>query len=538
MGELGSLVSEWSRRARLQTSLRWLCLGLAIGLGLALIPAVAARYAPLFSVSQLVIIALAATALSALIAFAWPWLRAIRRSTLAWARYFDQRFGLKERVSTAMEIESGTLNVKNDLIRKSQVSDATKIAERVDFKRLLPLKMPWKDALLMLVLAVGLIVAIVMPNPQQEVLAEKLKLQEELAKQVQQLEDIKSSIKDSKFLTDLQKEQALQALEQAQDQLRDSDASEESAMSALNEAQEKLDALRDEVADQQARDLERTGQALSPDDLTKQLAESLSNRDFDKAAEQLRKLAGNEGQELTQDQQQRLANQMEQLAKGVQNSDPTLAQELRDTAQALREGRNNDARKSLDQAAKSLEKTSQNQASQQDLNQASNALNEARRQAARNPNQSQSGNEQGGEQGQGEQGSGQGGNDPGEQGGEMAGEGAGEGGQAGAATAGDGASNSSQHSEDTGSSNSIYAPQRLNEKGESVQLPEARGVNSPNPSGRPNQAPTGNSTVPYQQVYSQYAQAADEALQNGDVPVDMRDYVREYFSSLNPRQSK
>ncbi|MCW1969528.1 MAG: hypothetical protein KIH69_015555 [Anaerolineae bacterium] len=537
MGELGSLVSQWSRRARWQTSLRWLCLGLAIGLGLALIPAVTARYMPLLSVWQLTQIAVSTTVLGGLIALAWPWLRHLRRSSLLWARHFDQRFGLKERVSTAMEIESGVLNVKNDHIRKRQVVDAAKIAEGVDFKRLLPLRLPWKDALLMLALAIGLVVALVMPNPQQEILAEKIKLQEELAKQVQQLEDIKNNIKESKFLTDLQKEQALQALDQAQDQLRDSNASEESAMAALNEAQDKLDALQDEIAKQQARELERAGQSLSPDDLTKQLAESLSNRDFEKAAEQLRQLTNNQGQELTQEQQRRLADQMEQLAKSVQNSDPNLAQNLRDSAQAMREGRNNDARQALDKAAQSLDRAGQNQASQRDLNQASNALNEARRQAARNQNQGQSGSEQGGEQGQGEQGMGEGNVEAGE-GEAMQGEGQGQGGQPSGAAAGEGSSSSSQHSEDTGSSNSVYAPQRLNEKGESIQLPESRGVNSPNPSGRPNQAPTGNSSVPYQQVYSQYAKAADEALQNGDVPADMREYVREYFSSLNPRQSK
>ena len=34
------------------------------------------------------------------------------------------------------------------------------------------------------------------------------------------------------------------------------------------------------------------------------------------------------------------------------------------------------------------------------------------------------------------------------------------------------------------------------------------------------------------------ALSADDALQNGDVPAEYRDYVRDYFSSLNPKQNK
>jgi hypothetical protein len=535
MGELSDIVYSWSRRARLQTSLRWVGLGLAIGLFIALLPAVAARYYPLFTVWQLIVFAISVISLGIVIALLFPWLRHLRRSVLKWARHFDQQFGLKERVSTALEIESGTIKVKNDLIRKRQVVEATQIAERLDFKRLLPLKISWQQLLMALVLAIGLAAAIIMPNPQFEILEEKLRLQEELSKQVQQLEDIKKDIQASTLLTDEQKFAALQALQNAQEELKDSNATEESAFAALNDAQAQLDALKDALAEQQARDLEKAGQQLNPDELTRDLAEALSNRDFQKAADQLRNMTGQDGQALNQQQQQQLANQMEQLANSVQNSDPNLAQQLRDAAQAMREGRNQDAKNALNQAANSLDKAQQSQANQKALQQVSQSLNNQRNQLSRDQGQQQGQNGNGGQSEPSGAESGQASSEGSEG---MPGEGEGEANIPSSGQAGDGSAQNSQHSEDSGSSNSVYAPQRLNEKGEVVQLPEARGQNAPNPSGRPNQAPSGSSSVPYQQVYSQYAQAADEAIQNGDVPVEMRDYVREYFSSLNPRQSK
>ena len=43
-------------------------------------------------------------------------------------------------------------------------------------------------------------------------------------------------------------------------------------------------------------------------------------------------------------------------------------------------------------------------------------------------------------------------------------------------------------------------------------------------------------TVPYNQVYSDYANAANHALDSGYVPLGLRDVVRDYFTSLEPSQ--
>jgi len=44
----------------------------------------------------------------------------------------------------------------------------------------------------------------------------------------------------------------------------------------------------------------------------------------------------------------------------------------------------------------------------------------------------------------------------------------------------------------------------------------------------------GDVTVPYNEVYSTYRDAARTAVDSGEVPVDLRDIVKQYFSSLDP----
>ncbi len=40
--------------------------------------------------------------------------------------------------------------------------------------------------------------------------------------------------------------------------------------------------------------------------------------------------------------------------------------------------------------------------------------------------------------------------------------------------------------------------------------------------------------TPYQQVYTDFAQYAQTSLDRGYVPISIKDYVRDYFSSLDP----
>ncbi|MEZ4708669.1 MAG: hypothetical protein R3A44_15785 [Caldilineaceae bacterium] len=40
--------------------------------------------------------------------------------------------------------------------------------------------------------------------------------------------------------------------------------------------------------------------------------------------------------------------------------------------------------------------------------------------------------------------------------------------------------------------------------------------------------------VPYQQVYQQYLDIASQNIEQSEIPAGLRDYVRDYFSQLEP----
>jgi len=591
MDGLASLVKSWARRAKLQRSVWWLFFGLASGLALALILAIAARVWPLMTLPSLITSCIVLAVLGLFIALMWPWVQSLRTPLLTWSRVFDQQFGLRQRVSTAMEASDGTLSVKSDAIRMRLQQDASRIADSVDARKLLPLRLSWRAAVTSLVLLMALALALVLPNAQQQALAVQEQFQQSLQQQVQQIEQAKQQILQSKALTDAQKQEALQALDEANQALSDPNTTPEKALAAINDAQSKLDAMRDQEAQQRNADLEGAGESLAADELTNALANSLANQNFEEAAQQMRNMATQPGaqqnQSLSLEETQRVADQLDQLARQVQTSDPAMAEKLREAAQQMRDGNTEAAQQSLDEAAQSLDRARQTQQANQSLQEAQ-AQTEAARQSVAQANQqmqqqSQSSeqaqantNNQNNQNGQNQANQNQANQTSQNQGGQpeagaqqangqQAGqaEGAGEAGQPGSSgqagapgdaqsgAPGEGASGStsqgsvaqgssqqSGHSEDTGSENSVYAPGRVKNQGEQVVLEDPQGEIVPDPNSPKNTAPEGQSTVPYQDVYGEYAKSADDAIQNDEVPPGLRDYVRDYFSSLDPKRTR
>ena len=562
MNELIELVWTWSRRARVQRSLAGLLAGLAIGLSVALAFAIAARIWPLMSTPALIALSLVCALFGTALALGGPWLRNLRTPPLIWAREFDKRFALRERISTALEMDNGALSIKNATLRMQQQQDALHMAESVDVRKLVPLRLSPRDGLIALALALALTLAIALPNPQQQVLTQQAEFRQNLAEQVKQIEQAKSAIEQSQTLTGEQKKQALQALNDAQKALADPNATPEQALAALNDAQAKLDALRDQSAEQMSSDLQQAGNAMSADELTNALANALSKKNFGNAAQQMRSMMSKDGQALTPEEMQRVANQLDQMARDIQKSDTAMAQKLREAAQQLREGNAEGAKQALNQAANSLDKASNVQQAQQSLNQAQAQAEAARQSVAKasqsgqsqsqgnNQNNNQAGQQNSssaGQQGQAQSGQssqagaeGQQGGAAGQPGGSASeGQSAnGQGGQGQTDGSAQGASNTSGHSEDTGSESSVYAPGRVSAQGKQVVLDDKNGETATDPSGKQSTAPGGNSAVPYQNVYGDYSRTADEALKSDEVPANLRDYVRDYFSSLDPKQQK
>jgi hypothetical protein len=82
----------------------------------------------------------------------------------------------------------------------------------------------------------------------------------------------------------------------------------------------------------------------------------------------------------------------------------------------------------------------------------------------------------------------------------------------------------------------IYAPRRIGgELGETTIQLESNPDGLPMTEGEFASNPAGQSLVPYAEVFSDYRGAANRALDSGYVPLGLRDVVRQYFTSLEPR---
>ena len=84
----------------------------------------------------------------------------------------------------------------------------------------------------------------------------------------------------------------------------------------------------------------------------------------------------------------------------------------------------------------------------------------------------------------------------------------------------------------------IYAPRRLGgEPGDQTVELEPDASEMPVVEGEFAQNPEGAVSVPYNRVFSNYANAVNRALESDYVPLGLRDVVRDYFTGLEPGQS-
>jgi hypothetical protein len=82
----------------------------------------------------------------------------------------------------------------------------------------------------------------------------------------------------------------------------------------------------------------------------------------------------------------------------------------------------------------------------------------------------------------------------------------------------------------------IFSPQRIGgEGGDKVDVPGQPDAGVPTGvEGNFANNPNGQANVPYNQVWSNYADSVNQALDSGYIPLGMRDLIKNYFSNLDP----
>ena len=577
---LSQVLRRWERRQRWQHTLLWLPRSLLPGLalGLALLLWTRLRFAAPGEGMLLPTALLAASGL--LLLLARIWLRP--RPAMQLARKFEREFALNERLSTALELIEGRIHSSPQLAER-QVADARARAHALDAAAELPLRgdrRAWA-LLLLMVLAFGLLLRLPVadaPAEQAEEAQEAAideaaaaveRIAEELARDAALPEELREQMqrqleRSSLLLGQdaLSPEEAFAALSESADQLEqqalDIGESVRQQMQALADAQQvsdgQLASALQELADASAlpedndmlRRMEEAAAALeaSNPELARAIREAVENvRAFQ--YESARSSAQQASQMLTRQQQQMA------LAQDSQRRLQAVSEELRSGAEQM-------ARQALPQALDGQRRMEQ-PSGISEMQQPGDLAMEGQPQDGQG-GQGQQNQEAGAMPGGGSEATARdnarsGGQQGSQPGGSMMAEGAGEqrarglGGMAGDSP-GDAGSDegfaggqgpppgqgNNPDGRGQGEFAPVYAPRRIG-AGEGPEIfletdprdaPLVEGDFAPNPAGE--------ALGPWNEIYSDYRDAASRALESDYIPLGLRDVVHDYFTALEPGQ--
>jgi hypothetical protein len=366
-GQLLRYITRWDYRLRLTQMTVWVPRGLAAGLLIGLLIALYSRMQPwLFPIQVFAITGLAMLmgAMTALIGvWLWP------RPALKAARYFDRVFGLRERSSTALEIAAGSIQAAPMFV-ELQGQDTLIHAEKVRARHYLRFQWRRYELAIILALVVFLVLALLSVNPQSEVLAQQNAVQEALANQIEQLQEVKRQIESNTGLSEDEKKQLAKIVDEAITKLQQPNVTQPEAVAELSRASQLLEQSKTKLNELQRSAAKQAADALDQSQTTQAAGQSLQTGDLNEAAKQLQNLSQkiNDGQ-LTQQQTNETEQALRAAAQALEGTNPKAAEALRRAADALKKGDKEAAAKALKEAAEAL-RDQQNEMDQSPLSQA------------------------------------------------------------------------------------------------------------------------------------------------------------------------
>lgn len=422
----------------------------------------------------------------------------------------DLRLGLKERLSTAWE-RRALAGPMDDLLR----GDAIEHAQREQLSHAFPLRLNRTEAGVLVIVAAAAVALAVLPNPTDQVLAQRQADRASQAKAASAIQEVRNKIAATtkpapvdpqvqKILGDTQ-----QKIKEAQDPRQ--------ALESITPAEQQLRQLSDPQTPARTTTAQNLANALSTTTAGSAAGQALSASPS-RGAQALRDLAA-QLKSLSPEQQAQLARALADAAQHAQ--DPTMAASLRQASSALSSGDVATAATALSGLAGQLDSLQDQQNSDQEIAAAINGLEAARQGLAAQADraaQAGSGNATAGASPGASAGSGNGsgnGSGSGNGNGSGAGSGSGSGGTGGTGSSGSG----------SGSGTGARPGERLYVPGQPVP---GQFENEPTPLGPGQDVPL----TPYTQVVQAYRQAALDATDRSLIPGSQRDLVREYFSRL------
>jgi hypothetical protein len=454
------------------------------------------------------------------------------------ARRVDAEVHLKERLATALELESWGIGRLTDsdsppdslpryqpALVALQQRDALAAAQALDPYRHLPLHIARRPLALAAALSVAAGLLAFLPNPMDEILVRRAAVREELERQAENVEALQEEIQGQEELSPEDREELLKQLEELVKELRANRGDPEEALADLSRVEEALRQRLDLEAGARAAALEQMAADLTS------LSDEGRPKDAAEMAERLQELAA-QLDEMEDSEREALARAWERMASQVAPTDAPLAQALAFLANAARQGDSTAAAQAAQAAARALSQAARDLATQEALNRALSQLQRSSRQVAQSGPQGQAsapgqgvGQELGPGQGQGQGQGGQGGTSartlpPGQWPGRM------------------GEPDRPNRPEAVGELDEVYAPWlRPGGEGEEAFIPGREGAGGETTVRTERDSLPGTESealVPYSDVYATYREAAAQAMERETIPMGLKDYVREYFSRLEP----
>jgi len=451
-------------------------------------------------------------------------------SLMRTARQVDRELCLKERLSSSLAFDadqnSPAFATFSPALVQQAHQDALHFAALIQPRRDFPIRFRRKP----LSIAGGLLVAALalsfLANPMDAIIAQRKAVAEAARQQAAEIEKTRQEIANSAEMSPEERDELLRKLAELAEKLRANPGDQEQALADLSRLEEELRQRLDPKGDQRRAALDALSAQLQA--LAKN--ENPQIGDLQAAAEAAQQLA-EQIESMSDEERAALAQQLTQMAsRAAQASDGALAQALSSLAQAAQTGDLQGARNAAQQAAQALQSAQASLANQQALNRAIAQLQNSRQglsHAGWPGTQAQQGQGQGPGQGPGNQVGGGGGTNAN---------------SLPPATRTGKAGQPSGPGRDTGVGtldSQVYVPlekiqgsttDELYIPGQDSGQGEMQSSEKPDPSsGLYNPA-----LVTYHAVYQQYLDAANQAIDQSAIPLSLKDYIREYFSQLEP----
>lgn len=493
-----------------------------------------------------------------------------RVTPFAVARRADEELGLRDRLATALALNAspGRISHANPELVARQFDDALAQLKHIEPSRAFPPRVDRRRVLAALVACAAIVGLLVLPNPMDAVIAERREITQTAQAQAQELEKLAQEVARNNALDPKAQEQLLKELRDLAAQLKSNPGDAKQALAELAQFQEEL---------RGSLDLNRLSEAAALDALAQQMADLAHSTDAPQDASELAQLleqlaaqvASTNPDALSSEQRVGLTQALEQTAAQVAAGNPDLARALAQLAQSLNSNASGEQlQQAISQATNALQDAAQQQALQRALAQALNQADEAQSRMAQASNaqtssgqtssnqasnsqtsNGQTSNGQTSNQASNGQGQAQGQGNQSGQGNQGQGQGQGQGKQVGGG--GGTNANSLPPSQRTGSMgnptgpnksfdtqdiDTVYSPFHVGQ-GEQ-QTVSGQDTGSGQTTTRTDKSPLPGANnparVPYSEVYQQYLDIAGRAMERSYIPSGLKDYVKEYFSALEP----